>query len=48
MINYYTRLPKGLTQKYHNPNYHIHGIEVPFHMFVRGASGSGLVLSCLV
>lgn len=41
MINYYTRLPKGLTQKYHNPNIHVHGIEVPFRMFVCGASGSG-------
>jgi len=41
MINYYSRLPKGLTTKYHNPNYHVHGIEVPLRMFVCGASGSG-------
>jgi len=39
--NYYTEIPKEFLVKAHNPNFHIHGIEVPFRMLIIGASGSG-------
>lgn len=42
MINFY-ELPevKALAPIYHNPNYDIHGISIPFRMIIIGASGSG-------
>ncbi len=38
-INFYELIPKG--DKKINPNYAIHGIEVPFRMLISAPSGSG-------
>ena len=42
LINFYELdAVKALQPKAHNPNYHKHGLKVPFRMVVVGASGSG-------
>jgi hypothetical protein len=38
-INFYNLVPKG--EKKINPNYQIHGIEIPFRMLMAAPSGSG-------
>lgn len=38
-INFYNLVPKG--DKKINPNYAVHGIEVPFRMLIAAPSGSG-------
>lgn len=40
MINFYSRIPKSLRPKYHNPGFKNHGITLPFRMLVCGNSGS--------
>ena len=42
MINFY-ELPQvqALAPKYHNPNYDIHHLKIPFRMGIIGSSGSG-------
>ncbi len=40
VTNYYTKLPKNLMPKYHNPNYKHHLINLPFRCLIVGGSGS--------
>jgi hypothetical protein len=41
MIDWYKEMPKKFLLKSHNPNYDIHGINVPFRMLIIGGSGAG-------
>jgi hypothetical protein len=41
VVNFYEKLPKKYKNKYHNPNYDSHLINIPFRMLVVGSSGSG-------
>lgn len=41
LIDWYKKIPKKYLTKTHNPNYEIHGIQVPFRMLIIGGSGSG-------
>jgi ABC-type dipeptide/oligopeptide/nickel transport system ATPase component len=42
LINFYQlEAVEALQPKTHNPNYHQHGIKVPFRMVIVGASGAG-------
>ena len=38
--NFYERVPKPVDKKKVNPNFDVHGIDVPFRMLIVGASGS--------
>ena len=40
-INFYEYIPKKFLQKYDNPNYHLHNLDVPFRMCIVAPSGSG-------
>jgi len=41
MIDWYKEMPKKFLLKTHNPNFDIHGINVPFRMLIIGGSGAG-------
>lgn len=41
MIDWYKEMPKKFLLKSHNPNFDIHGINVPFRMLIIGGSGAG-------
>ena len=41
IINYYEKIPKKYKNNYHNPNYDLHLINLPFRILVIGSSGSG-------
>jgi hypothetical protein len=41
IIDWYKKLPKKYLLKNHNPNFKIHGINVPFRMLIIGGSGAG-------
>jgi len=34
-------MPSDMKKEYHNPNYQLHGIKIPFRMLIVGSSGSG-------
>jgi len=40
VVNFYEQIPKKHKKHNENPNFDIHGIEIPFRMLVVGASGS--------
>lgn len=40
VVNFYEQIPKKNKKANENPNFDIHGIEIPFRMLVVGASGS--------
>jgi hypothetical protein len=41
IVDWYKEMPKKFLTKTHNPNYHIHGINIPFRMLIVGGSGAG-------
>jgi hypothetical protein len=41
IIDWYKEVPKKFLLKSHNPNFDIHGINVPFRMLIIGGSGAG-------
>jgi hypothetical protein len=41
LIDWYAKIPKKYLTKSHNPNFKIHGIQIPFRMLIIGGSGSG-------
>jgi hypothetical protein len=41
IIDWYKEMPKKFLLKSHNPNFDIHGINVPFRMLIIGGSGAG-------
>lgn len=41
MVDYYKIMPKKFITKSHNPNFKIHGLNVPFRILINGGSGSG-------
>jgi hypothetical protein len=41
IIDWYKEMPKKYLLKSHNPNFNIHGINVPFRMLIIGGSGAG-------
>lgn len=41
LLDWYKKIPSKYLTKQHNPNYHIHGLKVPFRMLIIGSSGSG-------
>lgn len=41
ILDWYKEIPKKYLTKTHNPNFKIHGIQVPFRMLIIGGSGSG-------
>ena len=41
LIDWYKEIPKKYLTKTHNPNFKIHGIQVPFRMLIIGGSGAG-------
>ena len=41
LVDWYKQMPKKYLLKSHNPNYKIHGINVPFRMLIIGGSGAG-------
>lgn len=40
VANFYEHVPKAVDRKKVNPNYDVHGIDIPFRMLIVGASGS--------
>lgn len=40
VCNFYEEIPKPKNKKETNPNFEVHGIEIPFRMLLVGASGS--------
>lgn len=38
--NFYEEIPKPKDKEKNNPNFHVHGIEIPFRMLIVGGSGS--------
>jgi len=41
LIDWYKKIPSKYLTKTHNPNYSIHGINLPFRMLIIGGSGAG-------
>lgn len=41
MVDYYKIMPKKFITKSHNPNFKIHGLNIPFRILINGGSGSG-------
>jgi hypothetical protein len=41
MVDWYKKMPKKFLLKSHNPNFDIHGINMPFRMLIVGGSGAG-------
>lgn len=41
LLDWYKKIPSKYLTKSHNPNYHIHGLKVPFRMLIIGSSGAG-------
>lgn len=41
LIDWYKEIPKKFLIKQHNPNFHIHGLKIPFRMLIIGNSGAG-------
>jgi type IV secretory pathway VirB4 component len=41
IIDWYKEIPKKFLTKQHNPNFHIHGLKIPFRMLIVGNSGAG-------
>lgn len=41
IIDWYKEMPKKFLLKSHNPNFDIHGINIPFRMLIIGGSGAG-------
>lgn len=41
LLDWYKKIPSKYLTKQHNPNYHIHGLKVPFRMLIIGSSGAG-------
>ena len=41
LIDWYKKIPSKYLTKTHNPNFHIHGIKLPFRMLIIGGSGAG-------
>jgi len=41
LIDWYKKIPSKYLVKTHNPNFHIHGITLPFRMLIIGGSGAG-------
>lgn len=41
IINYYEKIPKKYKNNYHNPNYDLHLMNIPFRALVIGSSSSG-------
>lgn len=41
LIDWYATIPKKFLNSSHNPNYHLHGLKIPFRMLITGNSGSG-------
>ena len=41
MIDWYKQMPKKFLLKSHNPNFEVHGMNVPFRCLIIGGSGSG-------
>lgn len=41
LVDWYQEMPKKFLTKTHNPNYKIHGLNLPFRMLIVGGSGSG-------
>lgn len=40
VIDWYSIMPKSLQPQYHNPNFKIHGISIPFRCVIVGQSGA--------
>jgi len=47
LINFYEKMPKNLSNHYHNPNFKKIFIKHPFRMLIVGSSGSGKT-NCLL
>lgn len=41
IVNFYTKMPAEMTLKPDNPNFHLHGLEIPLRMCVCAPSSSG-------
>ena len=41
ILDWYKIIPKKYLLKTHNPNYKLHGIQIPFRMLITGGSGAG-------
>jgi len=41
ITNFYTKMPSKMTLKPENPNFHLHGLEIPMRMCVCAPSSSG-------
>lgn len=41
LLDWYKEIPKKYLIKQHNPNFHIHGLKIPFRMLIIGNSGAG-------
>jgi hypothetical protein len=41
LLDWYKKIPSKYLTKQHNPNYHIHGLKIPFRMLIIGSSGAG-------
>jgi hypothetical protein len=41
LIDWYKKIPPKYLTKTHNPNFNIHGINLPFRMLIIGGSGAG-------
>jgi hypothetical protein len=41
LVDWYKQIPKKFLIKQHNPNFHIHGLKIPFRMLIIGNSGAG-------
>jgi len=41
ILDWYKEIPKKYLTKTHNPNFKIHGIQIPFRMLIIGGSGAG-------
>lgn len=41
LVDWYKEIPKKYLITQHNPNFHIHGLKIPFRMLIIGNSGAG-------
>jgi len=41
LVDWYKKIPSKYLTKSHNPNFKIHGLNLPFRMLIIGGSGSG-------
>jgi hypothetical protein len=47
LIDWYKQIPKKFITKSHNPNFKIHGLNLPFRAIMVAGSGSGKTETCL-